>query len=74
MDENTRIEDHEQRIRTLEEDNFRRDEREKNIFTELGEIKAQLVQLLCKPAQRWDALIAAIIAATIGGVVGHFLK
>lgn len=71
MDE--RIEDHETRIRKLEEDNFRRDEREKSIFLELGEIKSDIKAILGQPSKRWETLIAALISCGAAGLIGYFL-
>ena len=34
----------------------------------------EVADLRDKPAKRWDAAVAALIAAIIGGAIGHFIK
>ena len=38
-----------------------------NLSNDVKEIKE-------KPAKRWDAMIAAGIAAIVGAIIGHFIK
>ena len=37
-------------------------------------LTAEVADLRDKPAKRWDAAVAALIAAIIGGAIGHFIK
>ena len=37
-------------------------------------LTAEVAEIRDKPAKRWDAIIAALIAGLVGAGIGHFLK
>ena len=37
-------------------------------------LTSAVTELREKPAKRWDALVAAGIAAVVGAIIGHFIK
>ena len=37
-------------------------------------LTAEVADLRDKPAKRWDAIVAALIAGLIGAGIGHFIK
>ena len=37
-------------------------------------LTAEVAEIRDKPAKRWDAIVAALIAGIIGAGIGHFLK
>ena len=43
---------------------------EEDVETLTGEVN----EIREKPAKRWDAIIAALIAAIVGAGIGHFIK
>lgn len=43
---------------------------EKDVETLSNDVK----EIKEKPAKRWDALVAAGIAAIVGAIIGHFIK
>jgi len=65
------------RIEELEKFNIKFDTSFQNLLVTVGEIKEKFNQLYqdikelkSKPAKRWEAMIGAIIAAIIAGIVG----
>ena len=46
----------------------------KSMQEDLKNIMARVAEIEKRPAKRWESLIAAIITAVIGGIVGYFLK
>ena len=46
----------------------------KSMQEDLKNIMARVAEIEKRPAKRWETLIAAIITAVIGGIVGYFLK
>ena len=46
----------------------------KSMQEDLKNIMARVAEIEKRPAKRWETLIAAIITAVIGGLVGYFLK
>ena len=37
-------------------------------------LTAEVSEIRDKPAKRWDAIVAALIAGLVGAGIGHFLK
>lgn len=37
-------------------------------------LTAEVAEIRDKPAKRWDAIVAALIAGIVGAGIGHFLK
>lgn len=37
-------------------------------------LTAEVAEIRDKPAKRWDAIIAALIAGLVGAGIGHFIK
>ena len=37
-------------------------------------LTAEVAEIREKPAKRWDAIIAALIAGLVGAGIGHFIK
>ena len=37
-------------------------------------LTAEVAEIRDKPAKRWDAIVAALIAGLVGAGIGHFLK
>ena len=37
-------------------------------------LTSEVAELRDKPAKRWDAIVAALIAGLVGAGIGHFLK
>ena len=37
-------------------------------------LTAEVAEIRDKPAKRWDAIVAALIAGLIGAGIGHFIK
>ena len=48
-------------------------EREKNVETNVEEIKEKVNTLTEKPAKRWENLIAQIISILVAAVIGFFI-
>ena len=46
----------------------------KSMQEDLKNIMARVAEIEKRPAKRWETMIAAIITAVIGGIVGYFLK
>ena len=42
--------------------------------TNVDDLSKDVISLKEKPAKRWDKLIEVLIAAVVGGVIGHFIK
>lgn len=47
--------------------------KQESVETDVREIKADVKALTEKPGKRWDAVVAAIIAALVAGIVGFAL-
>lgn len=47
-------------------------DREERVEDDVKEIKADVKELTNKPAKRWEAVIAAVIAAVVGILFGKF--
>jgi archaellum component FlaC len=37
-------------------------------------LTAEVAEIRDKPAKRWDAIVAALIAGLVGAGIGHFIK
>lgn len=66
-----------ERLRKLETETGRTDERYKNIERELSDLKEQQKQILARidkiteqPAKRWDSAVTSTVSAGIGGIIG----
>lgn len=64
------------RLRELEKERVRTDERYKNISKDLEELKSQqsailneIKELTNKPAKRWDTALSGLIGSVIGAIV-----
>ncbi len=58
------------RLRNIETESGRTDERYNSIMVELAEIQEQLKALSEKPAKRWDTAISTAISGIVGAIVG----
>ncbi len=51
----------------------RLDQRQKDMDTDVKEIKADVKALACKPAKRWEAIVEKALMAVVAGIVGYVL-
>lgn len=61
------------KFENLNIDSARSDEKWIKVLEAIAELKEQVAELAAKPSKRWESVIAALIAAAVGGLVGYFL-
>lgn len=61
------------RFEELNINGARSDEKYANILTAIARLETQVSELVAKPSRRWEAVIAAIIAASVGVAIGYFV-
>ncbi len=44
------------------------------VRTEINNIKAQVQELMLKPAKKWDSVVMGAMLAIVGAVIGYFIK
>lgn len=47
---------------------------QKHLTASVDSLRTDLSELKAKPGQWWEALVKALIAALVGGVIGFFIK
>ena len=45
-----------------------------NTESDVEALTSEVAEIKDKPVKRWDAIIAALIAALVGAGIGHFIK
>lgn len=75
------LDDHEDRIRSIETISAGREEQIKTLYITVGEIKQMvdgirkdIMELKQRPAKRWDDVVGYGLAAAVAGFVGWVLR